>query len=128
MVIVRLQVLSRISGGKSQRGFLGFARGLKSVLGGRMPLEKGHGSLKAALRKISGGESRFCCRSRLVVIALDEEGLHVLVLQNLHGRLLGSAALRDREERLLRLRHHRARGHSYGWSGIWTAWPSAAAA
>ena len=35
-----------------------------------------------------------------------EEGLHLLVLQDLHGRLLGSVALRDREERLLRLRRH----------------------
>src|SRR6202162_2905522 len=50
-----------------------------------------------------------CCCSRLVALALDEEGLHLLVLQDLHGRLLGSIALRDREERLLRLRHHRAR-------------------
>ena len=39
----------------------------------------------------------------------DEEGLHVLVLQDLHGCLLGSVSLRDREKRLLRLRHHRAR-------------------
>jgi hypothetical protein len=36
----------------------------------------------------------------------DEEGLHLLVLQDLHGRLLGSVALPDREERL---RRHRAR-------------------
>src|ERR1700693_4064635 len=50
-----------------------------------------------------------CCCSRLVALALDEEGLHLLVLQDLHGHLLGSIALRDREERLLRLRHHRAR-------------------
>src|ERR1019366_8087652 len=50
-----------------------------------------------------------CCYSRLVALALDEEGLHLLELQDLHGRLLGSVALRDREERLLRLRHRRAR-------------------
>jgi hypothetical protein len=50
-----------------------------------------------------------CHCSRLVALALDEEGLHLLVLQDLHGRLLGSVVLRDREERLLRLRHHRAR-------------------
>ena len=48
-------------------------------------------------------------RSRLVALSDDEEGLHLLVLQDLHARLLGSLALRDREERLLRLRHHRAR-------------------
>ena len=47
--------------------------------------------------------------SRLVALALDKEGLHILVLQDLHGRLLGSVTLRDCEERLLRLRHHRAR-------------------
>src|ERR1700729_4159117 len=49
------------------------------------------------------------CFSRLAALARDEEGLHLLVLQDLHGRLLGSVALRDREQRLLRLRHHRAR-------------------
>jgi hypothetical protein len=47
--------------------------------------------------------------STLVALAPDEEGLHLLVFQDLHGRLLGSVALRDREERLLRLPHHRAR-------------------
>src|ERR1017187_3484288 len=47
--------------------------------------------------------------SRFVALALDEEGLHLLVLQDLHDCLLGSVALRDREERLLRLRHHRTR-------------------
>src|ERR1022692_1641182 len=47
--------------------------------------------------------------SRFVALALDEEGLHLLVLQDLHDCLLGSVALHDREERLLRLRHHRAR-------------------
>ena len=46
-----------------------------------------------------------CC-SRFVALALDEERLHLLVLQDLHDGLLGSVALRDREERLLRLRHH----------------------
>src|SRR6266567_5323202 len=50
-----------------------------------------------------------CCCSRLVALARDEEGLHVLVLQDLHGCALGSVSLRHREERLLRLRHHRAR-------------------
>ena len=49
-----------------------------------------------------------CC-SRFVALALDEERLHLLVIQDLHGRLLGSVALRDREVRLLRLRHHRTR-------------------
>jgi hypothetical protein len=34
--------------------------------------------------------------SRLVALALHEEGLHLLELQDLHGRLLGSVALRDR--------------------------------
>src|SRR5450432_1217112 len=38
-----------------------------------------------------------CYCSRLVVLALDEEGLHLLVLQDLHGCLLGSVGLRDRE-------------------------------
>src|SRR5580704_8286994 len=50
-----------------------------------------------------------CCCSRLVALALDEEGPHLLVLQDLHGCLLGSVALSDREERLLRLRHHYSR-------------------
>src|ERR1017187_7355785 len=50
-----------------------------------------------------------CCRSRLLALAPDEEGLHFLVLQNLHGRPLRSTALRDRKECLLRLRHHSAR-------------------
>src|SRR5689334_24967181 len=50
-----------------------------------------------------------CRCSRLVAVALDEEGLHLLVLQDPHGRLLGSDALRDRKERLLRPSHHRAR-------------------
>src|SRR5664279_755076 len=45
----------------------------------------------------------------LTALALDEERLHLLVLQDLHGCLLGSVALRDRQELLLRLRHHRAR-------------------
>ena len=36
------------------------------------------------------------CRSRFVALALDEEGLHVLVLKDLHG--LGSGALHNREE------------------------------
>src|SRR3954447_4846579 len=49
-----------------------------------------------------------CC-SRFVALALDEERLHLLVLQDLHGCLPGSVALHDREERLLRLRHHRTR-------------------
>lgn len=49
-----------------------------------------------------------CC-SRFVALALDEERLHLLVLQDLHGCALGSVALHDREERLLRLSHHRAR-------------------
>jgi hypothetical protein len=31
---------------------------IEEWFGGRMPLEKGHGSLKAALRKISGGKER----------------------------------------------------------------------
>src|SRR5450631_282663 len=53
-------------------------------------------------------QNSLCC-SRFVALALDEEGLHILVLQDLHGCLLGSVALRDREERLLRLSHHRAR-------------------
>src|SRR5262245_2256300 len=53
-------------------------------------------------------QNSLCC-SRFVGLALDEEGLHVLVLQDLHDRLLRSVALRDREERLFRLRHHRAR-------------------
>src|SRR5436305_3997707 len=51
--------------------------------------------------------SPYC--SRFVPLALDEERLHLLVLQDLHGCLLGSVALGDREERLLRLSHHRAR-------------------
>src|SRR6202035_322910 len=50
-----------------------------------------------------------CCCSRLVALALDEEGLHVLILPDLHGCALGSVSLCHREERLLRLRHHRAR-------------------
>src|SRR4051812_34836483 len=49
-----------------------------------------------------------CC-SRFVALALHKERLHLFVLQDLHGGLLGSVAPRDREERLLRLRHHRAR-------------------
>src|ERR1700745_3366189 len=49
-----------------------------------------------------------CC-SRFVALALDEERFHLLVLQDLHSWLPGSVALRDREVRLLRLRHHRAR-------------------
>jgi hypothetical protein len=49
-----------------------------------------------------------CSCSRLVALALDEEGFHVLVLQDLHGCALGSVSLRHREERLFRLRHHRA--------------------
>src|SRR4051794_38128468 len=53
-------------------------------------------------------QNSLCC-SRFVALALDEERLHLLVLQDLHGCLLGSVALRDREERLLRLSHHRAR-------------------
>src|SRR5689334_23219308 len=61
-------------------------------------------------------QNSLCCSS--APLALDEEGLHNLVLQDLHSCLFGSAALRDREERLLRLRPpSRARGHSYGWSG-----------
>src|SRR5690348_4551297 len=48
-----------------------------------------------------------CCSC--APLALDEEGLHLLVLQDLHSCVFGSAALRDREQRLLRLRHHRAR-------------------
>src|SRR5436305_6580467 len=47
--------------------------------------------------------------SRFVALPLDEERLHLLVLQDLHGCLFGSVALRHREERLLRLSHHRAR-------------------
>src|SRR3954468_11164672 len=39
-----------------------------------------------------------CC-SRFVALALDEERLHLLVRQDLHGRLLGSVAPRDREVR-----------------------------
>src|SRR5258708_30338909 len=38
-----------------------------------------------------------CCCSRLVALALDEEGLHVLVLQDLRGCALGSVSLRHRE-------------------------------
>src|SRR5215831_6560571 len=49
------------------------------------------------------------CSSRFVALALDEEGLHLLVLQDPHRRLLWSAAVCDREECLFRLRHHRAR-------------------
>src|SRR3984957_12035896 len=49
-----------------------------------------------------------CC-SRLVALALDEEGLHLLVLQDLHDRPVGSVHLPDREELLLRPRHHCAR-------------------
>src|SRR5215471_12961605 len=52
-------------------------------------------------------QNSLCCSS--APLALDEEGLHLFVLQDLHSWLLGSVALRDREERLLRLRHHRAR-------------------
>src|ERR1700680_4905559 len=33
--------------------------------------------------------------SRLVALALDEEGLHLLVLQDLHGRLLESERVRS---------------------------------
>src|SRR5215467_12358309 len=47
--------------------------------------------------------------SGLVTLAFHEERLHLLVLQDLHDWLLGSGALRDREVRLLRLRHHRTR-------------------
>jgi hypothetical protein len=46
------------------------------------------------------------CGSRFVALALDEERLHLLVLQDLHGRLLGSVALRNREECPIRLSHH----------------------
>src|SRR5215475_3425255 len=53
-------------------------------------------------------QNSLCC-STFVALALDEERLHFLVLQDLHSRLLGSVVLRDREERLFRLRHHRAR-------------------
>jgi hypothetical protein len=42
-----------------------------------------------------------CCCSRLVALALDEEGLHLPVLQDLHSRPLGSVALRYREELLV---------------------------
>jgi hypothetical protein len=83
-----------------------------------------------ALAPVSGVEplrSALVC-SRLIGLALDEEWLHVLVLQDLYGRPLGSVALRDRKERVLRVRHHRARGRSCGSSGTWTAWPSAAEA
>src|ERR1035438_9064780 len=38
--------------------------------------------------------------SRFVALALDEEGLHLLVLQDLHDCLLGSVARSEREERL----------------------------
>src|ERR1035441_4559459 len=34
-----------------------------------------------------------CCCSKLVALALDEEGLHLLELQDLHGRLLGSVEI-----------------------------------
>ena len=68
------------------------------------------------MRDVSGNQTpqhfsptqAVCCCSRLVALALDEEGFHVLVLQDLHGCALGSVSLRHREERLLRLRHHRA--------------------
>src|SRR5579885_169049 len=48
-----------------------------------------------------------CC-SKFVALALDEEWLHLLVLQDLHSWPPRSVTLRDREVRLLRLRHHRA--------------------
>ena len=51
--------------------------------------------------------SPFC--SKFVALAFDEEWLHLLVLQDLHGYALGSVALHDREERPLRLSQHRAR-------------------
>src|SRR3954463_10013132 len=63
--------------------------------------------IEAQLGKCYLQNSPYC--SRFVALALDEEWLHLLVLQDLHGCLLGSVALRDREERLLRLRSHRAR-------------------
>src|ERR1700680_2600609 len=69
-----------------------------------------------------------CCCSRLVALALDEEGLHLLVLQDFHDRILRSVALRDRKERLLRLRHHRAREVVLvdrvvlGWTGPVQQW------
>src|SRR5689334_23020019 len=44
-----------------------------------------------------------CC-STFVALAFDEEWLHLLVLQDLHGWRRGSVTLRNREVRLLRLR------------------------
>ena len=49
------------------------------------------------------------CGLRFVAFAFDEARLHLFVLQDLHIRLLRSVTLRDHEECLLRLRHHRAR-------------------
>src|SRR6476646_10103012 len=40
-----------------------------------------------------------CC-SRFVALPLDEERRHLFVLQDPHGRLPGTVALRDRQERL----------------------------
>ena len=67
----------------------------------RTPVTKHH---RSSIRRKQG-----CCCSRLVALALDEKGLHLLVLQDLHDGFLRSIALHDREERLLRLCHHRAR-------------------
>src|SRR5215471_21584295 len=39
--------------------------------------------------------------SRFVALAVDEEGLHFLVLEDLHGRLPGSFAPHDCEDRVL---------------------------
>lgn len=83
------------------------------------PVPGGH--CREAARQAASGKTRvarqdrascvpaICCRLRLVAIAFHEEGLHFLVLQDFHGRLSRSVALRDCEERLLGLRHHRAR-------------------
>ena len=69
-----------------------------------------------------------CC-SRSVAIALYEERLHLLVRQDLHGCILRSVALRDRVRTPAPTEPpSRARRHSCGSSGIWTAWPSAAVA
>jgi hypothetical protein len=74
------------------------------------------------------GCARQICDYGSSLSPLTKKRLHVLVLQDLHGRLHGSVVLRDREKRPLRPGHDRARGCSCGSSGTWTAWPSAAVA
>jgi hypothetical protein len=58
------------------------------------------------MRDVSGNQNTatlqsndaVCCCSRLVALALDEEGFRVLISQDLRGCALGSVSLRNREE------------------------------